>query len=123
MPENQSQTPHEEQPPELQSNIAPPLTQPQPPGNAPFGVQLLLGLAAFVLLLLGIGVLLGLAGGRPPGYQFWLALPLCMLALGVWILVRRTGCGPGLWTGFLIGLGLVALAFGLCLAAFSGMRF
>jgi hypothetical protein len=121
MPEDQPQIPAQQQPPELQSNITPAGTQPPPVGKSSYGAQLVLGLGSFVLLGVGIGSLLLLGGLRPPGYLPWLVLPLSVIGLGVYVLVRRAGCGPGLWVGFLIGLGLVGLAFGLCFAGMAAM--
>jgi hypothetical protein len=124
MPDNEPQMPAAEQPPKDQSNTTWAASTPGPgdntrieSGRMDYFIQMLMGGGAFLLLLVGIPSFITLIALHPPGYQAWLILPLIPTGLGVLVLVRRARRGRGLWAGFLIGLGLVALAFGICAVA------
>jgi hypothetical protein len=121
MPENQPQIPAPEQPLAPQSNTTPAVTEAPPAAKSSFGVQMLLGLGAFLLLLVGIGSLIILISLRPRGFLPNLVWPLIPTALGVFLLVRRARRGPGLWVGFLLGLGIVGLAAGICVSMINSV--
>jgi hypothetical protein len=121
MPEDQPQMPAPEQPSEPQSNTTPAVTEPQPAAKSSFGVQMLLGVGASLLLLVGIGSLIVLFSLHPPGFLPNLVWPLIPTGLGALLLVRRAKRGPGLWVGFLLGLGIVGLAAGICFSMINSV--
>ena len=95
------------------------MTEPQPAKQAPYGVQMLLGAASFLLLLVGIGWLvlaLALMRQNPLYLGLNISLSLIPTGLGVLLLVRRSRRGRGLAVGFLLSLGILALAAGICVA-------
>jgi len=118
MSDHQPQMPTAEQPSEPQSSAPPITTETQPANQSSYRTQMLLGIVSFWLLLPGIAwfvVIVGLAA-KAPAAGLQLALALIPIGLGVWVLVRRHKRGPGLGVGFLIGLVLLALGAGLCVA-------
>ena len=114
MSEDQPQGSAAEPSPEPKSNATPVVTEAQPVERSSFGVQMLLGIVAFLLLLAGIGGFAIIVGLHAPGYGAMAAMSLIPAALGIWVLVARFKRGPGLWVGFLVGLGILALAGGIC---------
>jgi hypothetical protein len=117
MPEDQTQMPAAEQPSEAQINTPPFTTGPQPTNKSPYIGQMLLGFVSFFLLAGGIGwlvLILAVMSKSLPYPGLNMALPLLPIGLGVLVLARRFKRGPGLVAGFLIALGIVALAGGIC---------
>ncbi len=93
-----------------------PEDQPQrrgPAGDIPFAVQLVIGIVSpFVFGMIGTR----LAVGIPiPGIASALVLGVVSC-----IYAKKVLRWPGFVVGFLIAIGLTALAFGLCIAAFAG---
>jgi 4-amino-4-deoxy-L-arabinose transferase-like glycosyltransferase len=80
---------------------------------------MLLGVVAFLLLLGGIVGFATIVGLHPPAYVPMAAMSLIPAALGIWVLVARFKRGPGLWVGLLIGVGILALAGGICAVMIS----
>jgi hypothetical protein len=111
MQENESALPPE-QPPENTG-----ITRPEVRNKAPLGLQMLLGFTSF-LLMLGSAAFLLIGWARPVGFLTTLALFL--FGLGIFIIIRRSNRGPGLWRGFIIGIallvGLGLIAFTLCVS-------
>ena len=116
MPEEPKPAP--EQPRQSASNSAA-IHKSQPEAKYDYGLQMLIGVGAFLLLLAGLPALIILIVARPPAFLAWLVLPLILTALGVRVLARRAKGVRGFWPGFLLGLGVVGLAFGICATAFK----
>jgi hypothetical protein len=106
--------PEEPLPPEQQPENTG-ITQPEIRDQAPKSFQMVLGFVAFALMI-GSLALLGITRRAPLGLR--VIFPLLPFGLGIFILIRRSNRGPGLWQGFLIGIailmGLGLLAFGIC---------
>ncbi len=117
MPDNQPEMASAQQPPQPQSAPPPAPTTPAPAPKASYVAQLLLGVLAFFLLLIGIGgfvLFLAIGPRNLVDAAVSVVALLIPIGLGVWIPIRRWRRGPGVLVGFLIGLGVSALAFGIC---------
>jgi hypothetical protein len=124
MSNDQPPMPTPEPMPEPPIHHRPDNPEPQPRDKAHYGIQLLIGFVSFFMLSIGLGFLAYGTNLIQGGFSKGALTMLCSLALaglGVFTLVRRSKRGPGLVAGFLIGLGLVALLAGLCLAALSNL--
>jgi hypothetical protein len=121
MPEEQLQPTPTATPSESQSPTTPETTEPQPAQNASYGLQVFLGiLSSWLALPGGAGVIVGIfAAAKAPSALILAGVSLIPLGLGTMIIRGRRTRGPGLGVGFLIGLALMGLAFGLCFASFK----
>jgi hypothetical protein len=119
MPEDQPQMPSAPPPPETPGNAASAATKPPSEDKYQYRIHMLIGVGAFLLLLAGLPATVILIVSHPPQFLVWLILPLILTGLGALVLVPRARGTPGFWPGFLLALGLVGLAFGICVSVFK----
>jgi hypothetical protein len=110
MLEDQPETPIREQAPDPLAQ--PPLVEAQPDATkgAHYGFHMLLGFGTFYGLLASTAGVLGGFGARSP----WAILPATLL-IALSVFAKRRLRSRGFVIGALIGLGLLALAAGLCI--------
>ena len=114
MLDDQPPTPLEEQPPNPLADTTLVEIHTDPARGVPYRVQMLLGFGTFYGLVVStIGVLAAVATE-----SLWAIPPAAVILIALCVFTKRRLRRRGFVMGALIGLGLLALAGGLCTAIF-----
>ncbi|MCX6926565.1 MAG: hypothetical protein NT154_25650 [Verrucomicrobia bacterium] len=116
MIDDQSQIPTDDQPPKPLADTTFVEIQPDQAKGVSYRVQVLLGFGTFFCFLaLAIGVIVAVSTE-----SFWALLPKAVILIALGVFTKRRLRWRGFVMGALIGLGLLALAGGLCVAIIRG---